>query len=485
MGPGFSFCIGITFRALLGAALLASFSQATRADVEFETLMIMVPAERSGGWDLTARAMEDALQAADLVRSVEIEYSPGAGGVIGLAQFMSARRGDSDALFLGGLFTVGSVIQNHAAVSLLDTNPLARLTFDNAVIAVPVGSQFRTADDLVETMLAAPQSITWVGGSRAGADEINLHEIARGLSVPPSRLNYTGLPGGGAVSSALASGRFMAGISGYSEFERKVNEGRLRVLAVLNEEGLEDIDAPRFVDLGIKVERLNWRGVFAPPGLDTGEVEALAAVIERMAASPEWQAQLARNHWIDAYLPGQQFAEFVAEEQKGVAEDLRLMEDGGHVDVDVVQSVLLRRYAWALGLAVVSALLLIGLLVQRQLARRREQGLKEAYEKATGKAMLHTEELERALTNIQDHIALEFDNWHLTAAEREIALLLLKGLRLKDIADARGTSERTVRQQAQAIYKKARLEGRFELAAYFIEDIIESMELETPELPAA
>ena len=470
---------------MLGAALVAVLSPIAHADVEFETLTIMVPAERSGGWDLTARAMADALQAADLVGSVEIEYSPGAGGVIGLAQFMSARRGDGNALLVGGLFTVGSVIQNRAAVSLLDTNPLARLTFDSAVVAVPVDSQFRTADDLIETMLSAPQSITWVGGSRAGADEINLHEIARGLNVPSSRLNYTGLPGGGAVGSALAAGRFMAGISGYSEFEQRVKDGGLRVLAVLNEESLAKVDAPRLIELGIKVERLNWRGVFAPPGLDREEVEALSSVITRMAQSRGWQEQLSRNHWVDAYLPGQAFAEFVAVEQEGVAEDLRLMTDGEPADVGVVQGVLMRRYAWALGLAIVSALLLIGLLVQRHVARRREQGLKEAYEKATGKAMLHTEELERALSNIHDHIALEFSSWNLTAAEQEIALLLLKGLKLKDIADARGTSERTVRQQAQAIYRKSGLEGRFELAAYFIEDIIESMELEASEAPPA
>lgn len=463
-------------RQLFGALLLVACVLPAHADVAFDKLTIMVPAERGGGWDLTARAMADTLRESGLVGAVDIEYSPGAGGAIGLAQFVSSRAGDPDALLVGGLFTVGSVIQNRAAVSLLDTAPLARLTFDNAVVAVPAASQFRTADDLIETMLAAPQSISWVGGSPAGVDEINLHEIARELGVAPSRLNYTGLPGGGEVSSALAAGQFMAGISGFSEFEQKVGDGRLRILAVLNERGLVEVDAPSFADLGIRVERLNWRGVFAPPGLDASEIDALHAVIERMAASPEWRRRLDRNHWLDAYLPRSEFAAFVAAEKERVVEDLRLMRDGAPEDADIVQGVLLRRYAWALGLAVVSMLLLAGLVYQRYRSVRREQGLHEAYEKATGKALLHTEELERALTNIHDHIAAAFDTWKLTVAEREIALLLLKGLKLKDIANARGTSERTVRQQAQAIYKKAGLEGRFELAAYFIEDVIESME---------
>ncbi len=449
-----------------------------------ERLTIMVPAERGGGWDLTAQAMEAALTSADLVDSVEIEYSPGAGGAIGLAQFVSSRASDPNALLVTGMFTVGSVIQNHAAVSLLDATPLARLTFDNAVVAVPADSQFRTADDLIETMLTTPQSVTWVGGSRAGVDEINLHEFARSLSIAPSRLNYTGLPGGGEVSSALAAGRYMAGISGYSEFEQLVVDGRLRILAVVNEEGLAEVDAPSFARLGIKVERLNWRGVIAPPGLTPAEIEALSGLVRRMVETPAWQQHVARHHWIDAYLAGPEFAEFIEAEQGRVAQDLALMKEYGPLDSDIVQSVLFRRYAWAIALAGISILLLGGLIYQRHVARRREQGLKEAYEEATGKAISQTEELEKALTSIHDQIALEFDNWNLTAAEREIALLLLKGLRLKEIAGSRGTSERTVRQQAQAIYKKAGLEGRFELAAYFIEDVIQSMELETGTAPA-
>jgi DNA-binding NarL/FixJ family response regulator len=53
-----------------------------------------------------------------------------------------------------------------------------------------------------------------------------------------------------------------------------------------------------------------------------------------------------------------------------------------------------------------------------------------------------------------------------------VALLLLKGLAHKEIADARETSERTVRQQSLAIYRKAGLSGRAELSAFFLEDLL-------------
>jgi DNA-binding CsgD family transcriptional regulator len=60
----------------------------------------------------------------------------------------------------------------------------------------------------------------------------------------------------------------------------------------------------------------------------------------------------------------------------------------------------------------------------------------------------------------------------LTAAERDVGLLLLQGLRHKEIAHARRTSERTVRQQALSVYRKAGVEGRSELAGYFLDRLM-------------
>jgi DNA-binding CsgD family transcriptional regulator len=73
----------------------------------------------------------------------------------------------------------------------------------------------------------------------------------------------------------------------------------------------------------------------------------------------------------------------------------------------------------------------------------------------------------------------QFDRWDLTPAEREVALLMLKGLSHKEIAVVRGSSERTVRQQARAIYGKANLSGRAALSAFFLEDLLLPIE-QTP-----
>lgn len=66
----------------------------------------------------------------------------------------------------------------------------------------------------------------------------------------------------------------------------------------------------------------------------------------------------------------------------------------------------------------------------------------------------------------------QFERWSLSPAEQDIARLLLKGLSHKEIAWLRGVNETTVRQQARAMYRKAGLSGRNDLAAFFLEDLL-------------
>ena len=81
-------------------------------------------------------------------------------------------------------------------------------------------------------------------------------------------------------------------------------------------------------------------------------------------------------------------------------------------------------------------------------------------------------ESQELMRGLGEAIDRQFDRWQLSPAEREVALLLLKGLSHKDVADTRSTSERTVRQQALSVYRKAGLAGRAELAAFFLEDLL-------------
>lgn len=81
-------------------------------------------------------------------------------------------------------------------------------------------------------------------------------------------------------------------------------------------------------------------------------------------------------------------------------------------------------------------------------------------------------ESKKYLDGLSRSISQQLDQWQLSAAEKEVAFLLLKGLSLKEIAAARHTTEKTARVQSGAVYTKSGLAGRSELSAFFLEDLL-------------
>jgi len=113
----------------------------------------------------------------------------------------------------------------------------------------------------------------------------------------------------------------------------------------------------------------------------------------------------------------------------------------------------------------------VALWGQLFLARRRTRAIQGDLVRAEADVARFRAESQEHLRGLGEAIDRQFERWGLSAAERVVALLLLKGLALKDVASLRKTSERTVRQQALSVYRKAGLAGRAELAAFFLEDL--------------
>lgn len=100
------------------------------------------------------------------------------------------------------------------------------------------------------------------------------------------------------------------------------------------------------------------------------------------------------------------------------------------------------------------------------------ENLKIHIDQLTQESHKWKEQNSRLINGLSESIQTQLLEWGLTAAEREVALLILKGLSFKEIAEIRSTSEKTTRQQALMIYQKSKLPGRAELSAFFFEDLL-------------
>jgi putative tricarboxylic transport membrane protein len=290
--------------AFLGVAFAAALAVPAFA----QNYTIVAPANPGGGWDGTARAMQEVMQAEGIASSVEVVNVPGAGGTVGLAQFVADSGGDPSKLIVGGYVMVGAILTNDSPVTLKDVTPIARLTGDTQAIVVPAASDIQTLGDLVEKLKADPGAVSWAGGSAGGTDHITVGLLAKAAGVDPTKINYVAFSGGGEAMAAILGNQVTAGVSSVGEFAEQVKAGTMRLLAVSSAERLEGIDAPTIKEAGFDVVVENWRMVAAAPGLTPEQVAQISADIEKLNSSAGWTKMLADRGWTNTYLAGDAFA---------------------------------------------------------------------------------------------------------------------------------------------------------------------------------
>jgi putative tricarboxylic transport membrane protein len=292
----------------LGCALFA-----TPAFAQMD-LKIIAPAAPGGGWDQTARAMQQVMIAEKLVKSAQVINIAGAGGSVGLAQFVNGAKGDGSQLMVNGFVMVGALLMSKSPVTLDQVTPIARITEETQVIVVPANSPIKNAKDLADAVKANVAKVTWAGGSAGGVDQITAALFAGAIGADASKVNYVPFSGGGESLAAILGGKVTAGISGWGEYEGQIKAGKLRAIGVTSAKRLAGVDVPTFKEQGIDLVITNWRSVVAPPGITPEQTAALSKLVEAMVKSNSWKETLKQKDWDDAYLPGAPFAAFLKDE---------------------------------------------------------------------------------------------------------------------------------------------------------------------------
>jgi putative tricarboxylic transport membrane protein len=294
----------------------------TPAALALDSVKFMIPAAPAGGWDGTTRNFAAAMIKSGAIKNAQFENKGGAGGTIGLAQFVNTSKGDGSAIMTGGMVMVGGIILNKSAVTLSAVTPLARLTGEYGVVVVPANSPIKTTKDLLAKLKADPGSVSWGGGSAGGADHILVGLLAQAGGADASKLNYVPFAGGGEALASILGGHTTASVSGFGEFAQQIKAGKLRALGISSDKRLTGVDIPTFKEQGFDVELANWRGIFAAPGISDAQLKELTAAVDATVKSPAWRETLTKMEWLDLYLVGEPFKKFLDDENKRVGDIL-------------------------------------------------------------------------------------------------------------------------------------------------------------------
>ena len=293
---------------------LAAGSSLSLPSLAAANIKMMIPANPGGGWDTTGRALGKALQDSGVASSVTYENKGGAAGIIGLAQYANATKGDGNSLMVMGAVMLGGIITGKPPVSLDKVTPIARLTSEYNVFVVPANSPLKTMKDVVEQMKKAPGSVKWGGGSRGSTEHIAAAMLAREVGVDATKINYVPFRGGGEAVAAILGGNVTVGGSGYSEFQQYIETGKMRPIAVTSAKRLKGINIPTMIEQGYNIDIGNWRGVYAPAGLTAAQRKALTDMVLKATKSKSWAESLEKNNWTPAWMPNPEFDDFVDRE---------------------------------------------------------------------------------------------------------------------------------------------------------------------------
>jgi putative tricarboxylic transport membrane protein len=307
--PVRSFCRGVL---IAGATLFA-----TSAFAQME-LKIIAPAAPGGGWDQTARSIQQALIAEKLVKSAQVINIAGAGGTVGLAQFVNGAKGDGNQLMVNGFVMVGAILMNKSPVSISQITPIAKITEEVQIMVVPANSPIKNVKDLAEAVKKDVAKVTFAGGSAGGVDHIMAALFVGAAGADAAKVNYVAFSGGGESLAAILGGKVTAGISGLSEYEGQIKAGKLRAIGVTSAQRLPGSDIPTFKEQSVDLVLTNWRSVFGAPGINDAQKKTLAELVEKLVKSAAWKDILKQKGWDDAYMPADQFTKFLAEEQTRV-----------------------------------------------------------------------------------------------------------------------------------------------------------------------
>ncbi|HYM57381.1 MAG TPA: tripartite tricarboxylate transporter substrate-binding protein [Solirubrobacteraceae bacterium] len=328
--PRLALAAALVLAAALGGCGNKASESGGGGDYPSRNLTLIAPADPGGGWDMTARAFQQAIKDGKLTdKNVEVRNVPGAGGTIGLSRFVSKEKGDSSQLMIMGLVMIGAIETNDSATDLTQVTPIATLTTETEAVVVRAKSKYKTIKDLMADLKKDPGSVSVAGGSAGSTDQLLLGLMAKDVGADPAKTKYVAYSGGGEAKTAMLSGSVAAGITGLGEIADQVEAGKMRLLAVSSDtaQKVAGKTPPTLKDSGYDVEITNWRGVVAAPGIPDADLEGITSFVGKVRGSAGWKAALKKNGWTDFYKTGDDYKTFLDSETtrvKATVDDLGL-----------------------------------------------------------------------------------------------------------------------------------------------------------------
>lgn len=311
-------------RAFLLVFLFGVAASAQPASFPDRNVLMVVAGNPGGGLDLTGRALEQTMLETRLhPTGFVLKHMGGAGGNLAKT-YVHQRSGDSYTLYVESNRAYVNKLVGTTTLDHHDLTPIARLITEYLVWVVRADSPFKSAKDVLDKLKANPTSIAFGVGTVPSNDQMNILRPALAYGVDPKQIKIVVFKSGGDLMIQLLGGHVPVISTGLSEAIEQVKAGRVRVLTVSSPKPLEGELArvPTWRSMGIGVEILHWRGLFAPPGVPASTVKYWDQTLAKTVQTDSWKKALDKHGWFNAYASSSQFRKDLDQEVKVYAQIL-------------------------------------------------------------------------------------------------------------------------------------------------------------------
>lgn len=278
---------------------------------------ILAPASPGGGYDTLARHLSKSLNNTNISQKVNVYNIPGHGGLKGLQKFIQFK-GNSHQLVVFGLTTIGAMhTMPKAAVSLQDLTPVARLVNDYEVVLVPISSKLMHLSDLIKTYKTNPK-LRFGGASPASAGHMFLAGILQAGGTKIKHMNWVSSSSNLQGIQAMLENKVDVISVSLNVAINELAKGKVRALAVSSPTALPGVNIPTAKSQGINFDIANWRGVFAPAGLNEAQKLQLNSDFTKLSRSTIWRNHLTTKRQTSSFQSGLNFQYFLEKEESRI-----------------------------------------------------------------------------------------------------------------------------------------------------------------------
>ena len=287
------------------------------AQDKLDAIHFLIPGGAGGGWDSTARGAGEALTNSGLISQASYENMSGGGGGKAIGYLIENAESNYDTLMVNSTPIVIRSLTGVFPQNFRDLTMVAGIIGDYAAFVVGKDSPINSFTDLVESYKADPSNVAIGGGSvPGGMDHLVAALAMEAAGEDPIAVKYIPYDAGGKAMAGLLSGEVVAISTGFSEAIALAEAGEAKIIGITSAERVDTMpDTLTLQEQGIDVEFVNWRGLFAAPGLPEDKLKAFQGVITAMYDTPQWEEVRARNGWVNIHNSGDDFVTFLEDQE--------------------------------------------------------------------------------------------------------------------------------------------------------------------------